>query len=95
MNDQNLAFVCHVAVKEIISKSFSEFETRRVDVRFSMNNSKQLCLNAELLENRTTTENSTLDVSALTMLVSQIEQSAADGEIHVKAIFETDLTLHA
>lgn len=94
-NDQNLAFVCNVAVKEIISKSFSEFETRRVDVRFSMNNSKQLCLNAELLENRTTTENSTLDVSALTMLVSQIEQSAADGEIHVKAIFETDLTLHA
>ena len=94
-NDQNLAFVCNVAIKEIVSKSFSEFATRRVEVRFSMSNSQQLCLDTLLLENRATIENSMLDVSALTMLVAQIQQSAVDGAMHVKALFETNLTLHA
>ena len=94
-SDHNLAFVCNVAMKEIISKSFSEFATRRADFKFSMSNSQQLCLDVQLLENGAMFENSTLDVSALTMLVSQIEQSAADGEIHVKAFFETNLSLHA
>lgn len=94
-SDQNLAFVCNFAIKEIISKSFSEFATRRVEVRFSMSNSQQLCLDAQLLENRAINEDSLLDVSALTMLVSEIEQSAVDSEMRVKAFFETNLTLHA